>query len=436
MSNAPPGPIELPPLKVEPAGDMRPDQFGMLRQHPGYPPAVILIFEAIASRAEKVLLDYTRDGVAVRYNIDGMWVQTPGRDRMTGDALLMVLKLFAALNPSERRAKQQGFFKGALNKDKYKFELVTEGVKTGERVLLEIRAQKKDIATLKDLGMRDKAAEQLKSWMTRERGLILFSGPLDSGLRTTYRSALNSTDRFMRDFRSVEDKHAPEPDIINVEAEFFDSRAGQTAITILPKLVLREPDVVCVPELNSDVAKSLCELSVKNPLLTMTRIRAVDCVDALQRFTSLHPDLSLFAKSLIGVINQRLVRRLCQCKEAYQPPPQLLHKLGIPPGRVNMLYRERRPLSPEQIQQLQEAKQPVPPPCPQCNGVGYFGRVAIFEMLEVNDSVRQGVAQRAQADQLRELARGAGARSFQEEAILQVALGVTSITEAQRTLKG
>jgi len=414
---------------------MPPDQYGMLRQNPGFAPAMIVMYEGIMARAERVLLDYTREGVSVRYNVDGVWRQAQGRDRMTGDALLVVLKSFALLDPAERRGKQNGFFSATLNKDKFQMELTTEGVKTGERVLLDMRHKKKDIPTLVELGMREKSVEKLKEWMLRDKGLILFSSPADTGLRTTYRAALNSTDRFMRDFRTVENKHRPEPEIINVEPDLFDPEKGEAAHTHIPKMILREPDVICVPEITTESAKVLCEVAVKHSQLTFTRLRAKDCVEAMLRFLMLKPDPEQFAESLIGVVNQRLLRKLCQCKEAYQPPPQLLHKLGIPQGRVSAFYREKKPLTPEQIRQLEEAKQPVPPPCPQCQAGGYYGRTGIFEILEVNDEIREALVKRPQMEHLRSLAQAAGARSFQDEAILQVALGTTSLTEAQRVLK-
>jgi len=429
-------PVQLPPVEVKPAGDIPPDEFGMLRSSPGFAPAMILLYEGMMARGDKVLLDYTRTSVGVRMFIDGIWHPGAERDRTNGDAMLMILKKFADLDPADRRGKQVGSFKAEHQKTKYTVNFTSQGVKTGERVLIELKKIEKDIPKLQDLGMRDKSVEVLKEWMTREKGLLLFSSPPDAGLRTTYRSALNTTDRFMRDFRSVEDKQSPEDEVINVEPEFYDSAAGENPTTHLRKLLLREPDVVCFPNMTDpETAAAACDAIKNNDQLVITRIRAKDCAEALLRFLMLKPDAEVFAESVIGVVNQRLIRKLCQCKEAYQPPPQLLQKLGIPAGRVSAFYREKQPLTAEQVRQLEEAKQPIPGPCPQCRQVCYFGRVAIFEMLEVNDAIRKALLKSPKVEILRKLAKEAGSRSFQDEAILQVALGETSLTEAQRALK-
>jgi type II secretory ATPase GspE/PulE/Tfp pilus assembly ATPase PilB-like protein len=140
------------------------------------------------------------------------------------------------------------------------------------------------------------------------------------------------------------------------------------------------------------------------------------------------------APQVKAVLYTRLIRRLCEtCREAVQPTPELLQRLGIPPGRVQVLYRERQPLTPEQQQEMK--KKGIPLICPHCNGLGYRGRIAIFEFLVLDDRMREALAQGAAVDQLKQLSRAAGNRSLQEEGILLVALGTTSLTELQRVLK-
>ena len=134
---------------------------------------------------------------------------------------------------------------------------------------------------------------------------------------------------------------------------------------------------------------------------------------------------------LRGVVYVRLVRRLCEtCREAYQPAPDLLQKLGIPAGRVQVLYREKQPRQPGQ-----ERKRGEPEICPACRGLGYKGRIGIFEIMALDDKMRQAVRKQANIETLKKLARAAGNRTLQEEGILLVALGTTSLTELQRVLK-
>jgi type II secretory ATPase GspE/PulE/Tfp pilus assembly ATPase PilB-like protein len=131
------------------------------------------------------------------------------------------------------------------------------------------------------------------------------------------------------------------------------------------------------------------------------------------------------AKAIIGVVNQRLVRKLCEsCKEAYAPTPQILQQLGIPEGRVQAFYRPPQP-NPEEPKE----------PCQVCGGIGYLGRTAIFELLTVGDTVRNVLATNPKLDVLRQAARRDAMNSLQEEGVLLVAKGVTSLPELMRVLK-
>jgi type II secretory ATPase GspE/PulE/Tfp pilus assembly ATPase PilB-like protein len=133
-----------------------------------------------------------------------------------------------------------------------------------------------------------------------------------------------------------------------------------------------------------------------------------------------------FAPAVTAVLHQRLIRKLCEkCKEAYAPPADLLKRLGIPAGRVQAFYR---PPSPQQGQQ-------APPPCDDCLNVGYKGRTAIFELMLVDDGVRQAVVNTPKVDAIRTAARKAGMRTLQEEGIVLVVKGTTSLAELQRVLK-
>ena len=133
-----------------------------------------------------------------------------------------------------------------------------------------------------------------------------------------------------------------------------------------------------------------------------------------------------FAKAVTLVTGQRLVRKLCEsCKEAYAPPPQLLRQLGIPEGRVQAFYRPPQP-------NADNAKQE---PCQACGAIGYVGRTAVFELLTVGDAVRKVLSADPKVDLIRQAARKDGMSSLQDEGVLLVAKGVTSLPELMRVLK-
>jgi len=138
-----------------------------------------------------------------------------------------------------------------------------------------------------------------------------------------------------------------------------------------------------------------------------------------------------FAATVTAVVNQRLVRLLCEtCRQAYEPPEQLLQKLGIPKGRVEVLFREFQPPPPGT-----KKKRGEPEVCPDCGGLFYKGRTAIFEFTKVTDEMRKALVERPRPEVLHELSHAAGNRTLLEEGVLLVARGATSVNELQRVLK-
>jgi type II secretory ATPase GspE/PulE/Tfp pilus assembly ATPase PilB-like protein len=158
-------------------------------------------------------------------------------------------------------------------------------------------------------------------------------------------------------------------------------------------------------------------------------------VEALLRVLMLKANAESFAKVVAAVLYVRPARRLCEtCRQPYQPAPQMLQKLGLPPGRVNVLYRQWQPPPPEQL--VDEKGNPIPPPiCPSCGGLGYKGRFGIFELLMINDQMRQALVKQPKLEVLRKVAAAAKHRTIKDEGIACVARGISSLNEVQRVLQ-
>ncbi len=417
-------PDELIPVKLTPMGGESSTHDGanllQAKESPAYNPTREMLVDALARRSEAIMLDFTQQAVGVRYQIDGLWTNGDPQDRETGDAMLAVLKTIASLNPADRRSRQQGEYGAKFHKKKFVCKITTQGTKTGERALLQFDDGAAQFEKLSDLGMRDKMAEQVRELLARHEGFVLFSAPPATGLTATISAALGSADRYMRDFKAIEDVHHPEAAIENIDAVTYDSEEGQGPDAALPQLLLKHPDVlICRDLVNLETIDILCDQAKGR--LVVAGVRAKESVEALLRVIAFKVEPQKFADVVSGVLNQRLVRKLCEaCKEAYVPPPQLLKKLGLPAGRVESLYRP--PQQPEEV-------------CPDCGGMGYLGRIAVFELLTVGDHMRQYLAKGAKLDVLRKVARKEGMRSLQEEGILLVAKGVTSLPELMRVLK-
>jgi type II secretory ATPase GspE/PulE/Tfp pilus assembly ATPase PilB-like protein len=229
------------------------------------------------------------------------------------------------------------------------------------------------------------------------------------------------SDRYMRDYAGVLEASSMEPQVENVEITTYDSSQGQTPATVLPALIRKQPNVLVIFDLaNAETVKILCQ-AASDDKLVLANIRAKEAVEALLRVLLLKVGAEEFAPAITAVVNQRLIRRLCEsCKEAYSPPPELLKKLGIPKGWVQSFYRP--PENPEEV-------------CPDCEGIGYLGRTAIFELLNINDEIREVLTKQPKLDALRKAARTTNNRSLQEEGLVVVAQGVTSLAELKRVLE-
>ena len=430
------GEVVLPPLEFKPKVSDRQQQQGLLlacRQVEQFPAAVMLLAQAMENRADQILMDFAQQGVAVRFRVNGLWEAMPPMDRVTGDAVLVVLKRLCLCNPADRRSRQTGKLPFSLNGD-WIVDFMSQGTPTGERVLMRIEPKKPILKTLSDLGMRDKMQELVKAMLNGNDGLAIISGPPGHGLPTSWRIALEAADKFVRDFHIFEDKATAEAELINITQHLYDSAAGENPMTLLPSLLLKQPDVLVLPDfVNEQTAETVCEEVTEEHRHAITKVVAPTAVEALVKLATTYPkQATTLMKIAVGVTNQRLLRRLCdKCRQPFQPTPQLLQKLGIPAGRVQVLYQPFIPPPPEQ--RVDAKGNPIEIEiCKQCGGRGYFGRIGVFEFLTVNDAIRAAVLKQPNAAFVTPVAVQQGHRGLQEEAILTVALGLTSLQELQR----
>jgi type II secretory ATPase GspE/PulE/Tfp pilus assembly ATPase PilB-like protein len=361
----------------------------------------------------------------VRQHIDGVWHNSEARDRESSDVMLAVMKTLANLSATERRKKQESKF-GAKYKDhSYVCPVISQGVPTGERVVVELLGgYQRNFKTYEDLGMRPKLAEQWSALMASDKGLLVIAGVPGGGITTLTDVSLMETDRLLRDFAAIEEENHREREIVNIEVTTYSAAKGEKPATVIPGLIRKYPNVYVLRELTDPEAAKLLIGEVRDEdRLLITSVHAKDAAEALLRMLQQKVPQRDFAATVTAVLATRLIRKLCDaCKVAYAPTPDLLKKLGIPQGKVEALYRQPKP---EEIEK----------PCPECGNLAFKGRTGLFELLVVDDTIRQILVKQPQLDLLRKASRAAGMRTFQEEGLLLVAKGVTSLAELQRVLK-
>ncbi|MDR2115285.1 MAG: Flp pilus assembly complex ATPase component TadA [Planctomycetaceae bacterium] len=409
------------------------------RNAPGYNLFRENIYDALISNATSLMFDFTPERTAIRHQVDGVWLDLAPVPRVTEKAknkdiyeeMLESAKLLIGANPNDRRSRQIGTFiaiLGGKKKKRYEVEFISQGTKTGEAVMIQFTASKVPFKSLDELGMRAEVQKKLMEQINASRGIFIISAPPANGLRSSMDVFIRVCDRFTRDVVNIEDAAIPTEVIENVVLVRYDSSKGETPITVLPDALFKEPHALIVRDTSTLETLQLCCNEVDKERLFITTIRAKDGVEAIFRFLATKISPQLFIPRLNGVINQRLIRRLCPvCKEPYQPAPQLLQQLGLRPDQVKEFYRTRTPLP-----ESEEKKRGV---CPNCNGIGYRGRTALFELLILSDSVRELILSNPNPALIRQQFAKEGQTSFLYEGIHLLIKGETTVEEFSRIMK-
>ena len=426
----------IPPIQFVPAGDSEDEQKAVLKTvkpSPGFPAAAQLIAESIQKESVTTVLDFTPQQVSIRFQIDGLWHSGAPMDRETGDYMLATLKKIAGLEYRERRARQEGKFNTLYLKKKQSVRVVSQGIKTGERVAIYLDWKKPPMETAEQLGMRPSMTKQLSQILENPAtGMVLVTAIPGEGYTSAWRGVLSVCDRLTRDYFVIEEKNEVEEEVINVYSVEFDRSKGENAMTPIPQLLLKQPDVLAFNELpDADTIDAVVGLSKDKKMPVFARSPGKNAFDGVLRLMALKPNVAELAERLEAVVAMRLIRKLCDdCKISFAPHPNLLKKLGIPPGRIAELFKPMV-YQPGMVDENEKEIEP----CSHCHGIGYKGRTGIFELLKFNDELRKALIQTPRYDQVIPVAQRHGHVTLQQEGIVLVARGLTSIDELQRILK-
>ncbi len=397
------------------------------RQNPGFMVARRLVADAIARRGDILMMDLTANAATLKISIDGMWFDAEAPAVEEAFPAVDSLKILCGLNPQDRINPQQGQFRTVYAGTKLKSTLITQGNGTMERAIIRLEPEKCPFKSLDQLGMRPEIIEKVKGHIAAEKSAFIFSAPAGQGLRTTVHVTLNVSDRFMREYAALEATNMRYDEVENVPVTTFDPTNREALIEALRKLVHMDPNVVVFRDIpDGEILEIVARDALEENRLLLTTTRANDTVQALLQIASLQPKSESFPQLVGGVLCQRLVRRLCdKCRQPYAPQPQLLQQLGLPPGSVQAFFQPGPP-NPEKPEEV----------CEQCAGIGYFGRIAVFEYLAVNDQIRQLLAQGADYNTLYAAAVQSGMVPMFNEGIYLAAGGLTSIQELMRVFRG
>jgi len=391
----------------------------------GYKMAYDLLSDATWRRADNIMFSPTAQEYNVTYYVDGAGLKQPSMPSDQAKFIIHFLKNIADLDIKEKRKPQKGAFVVAKGKETVEWEVTTAGSTAGEQILIKLLSVK-DIAKLDEVGLMPDQFEQLNSLSRLKQGLFIVAGPKKSGVTSTFYALLRNHDAFMNSINTLE-KH-PSSEVLNITQNVYSpSDTGTTTYAKkLQEVIRMGPDIVGVADCeDSETARSACA-GAKDGKVIYVALEADSVIQALAKWLKLVGDKRLAADTLLGISNQRLLRKLCkECRQAYAPNKDIVRKFNINPEKTKVLYRAGKVIY---------DKHGKPSECESCQGAGYVGRTAVFEMIIINDDLRKIIRDAKSLPEIGTHFRRAKMLYLQEQALRKVIAGITDINEMIRVL--
>lgn len=372
-----------------------------------------LLSQAVRDNASDIHIEPFETRSVVRFRVDGTLKDVVEPHRALHAALVSRIKVMAELDIAEKRLPQDGRIALRLGGRPVDVRISTLPTAHGERVVMRLLDKEAGRLNLAKLGMSPAALQQIQELVKQPHGIILVTGPTGSGKTTTLYAALSCVDASVTNVMTVEDP--VEYDLDGISQTQVNPRIEMDFARALRAILRQDPDVIMIGEIRDLETAQIAVQSSLTGHLVLATLHTNDTASSITRLTDMGVEPFLLSSSLIGVLAQRLVRRLCpSCKEAYTPDANELAVLAKA-GRPAQLYR--------------------PKGCAACGNIGYRGRTGIYELLIVDDGLRRMVHARDSDQQLREYAQRNGMLNLRDDGLRWVVSGDTSLEEVIRVTR-
>jgi len=376
------------------------DLLQLARQTPVIRLVNMILFEALRRRASDIHVHPQENKLVIRFRIDGMLVDAFSPPISLAPAISSRLKVMTELDIANRHTPQDGHTSVRVGQRKVDIRFSCIPTVYGERLVLRLLDQTATQLSLDEIGMMRPMQAQLLDLMERPTGIVLVTGPTGSGKTTTLYAALSRVDRSSRNVMTIEDP--VEYHLDGISQMQVNAKRGVTFAAGLRSLLRQDPDVILVGEIRDGETAQLAIQASLTGHLVLATLHTNDAPSAIPRLVDIGIEPYLITSSLLAVIAQRLLRRTCQ---ACHGSGQALTPDGRPAGR-----------------------------CETCYGVCYKGRLAVYEIMTMNDELRTLTATRSDAVTLYAKAIDAGFHPMREDALAKVRLGLTDEAEVYRVL--
>ncbi len=371
----------------------------------------LIISKAVESKASDIHIEAFEGQLKVRYRIDGILYDTESPPKRLQPAIISRIKIMAEMNIAERRLPQDGRVRLRVLGKKVDLRVSTIPTIYGESVVMRILDRSNIMLDLDDLGFPPTSKKQFESLIRKPHGIILVTGPTGSGKTTTLYGALDKI-------------NSPDKKIITVEDPIEYQLSGVNQIQVKPKIgltfasglrsiVRQDPDIMMVGEIRDLETAEIAIQSALTGHLVFSTLHTNDASGAITRLLDMGVEHYLAASCLEGILAQRLVRVVCKkCRQEAEPDRQTLRLMGLKDAKGFKIASGKG--------------------CKNCNFTGYRGRLGIFELLIINDELRQLILKKTSSNVIRQQAIALGMTTLREDGWKKVKEGITSVEEVLR----
>jgi general secretion pathway protein E len=375
-----------------------------------------IFLEAIQQEASDIHFEPQENGLQIRYRIDGILLERHIPPKEYQAQMITRIKVMAKLDIAEHRLPQDGRIKLKMGGREIDFRVSTTPVVYGERIVLRILDRSNIILGLHQIGMQERMFTEFSQMIDLPEGIVLVTGPTGSGKTTTLYSAISEIHSSEMNIMTIEDP-------VEYKLPYIAQIGVNTKIhldfaTGLRSILRQDPDIIMVGEIRDGVTAEIAIQAALTGHLVLSTLHTNDAPSALARLADMGIEPYLLSSSIVGVLAQRLVRKICpKCRETYQATAEELKLLDILPSELpqGLLFRGKG--------------------CPFCLGTGYKGRHGIYELMPVNSLIKRQIMKSVDAEEIRRVALNEGMSDLRSSGKALILEGVTTSFEVLRVTK-
>ncbi|MHC5059861.1 MAG: type II secretion system ATPase GspE [Planctomycetota bacterium] len=381
------------------------------------PPVIRLVndvlFRALQLRASDIHIHPYESKIQIRYRVDGILYDTLSLNRNVLPLIISRIKVMAGMDIAERRMPQDGRCSVRLGQREIDLRVSTVPTSFGERSVLRILDKSTGLFNLDELGLSKADLGSFDGVINRSHGVIFVTGPTGSGKSTTLYACLNRIDSVKKNVMTIEDPI--EYQLGGISQMQVASKKGVTFVNALRHVLRQDPDVIMVGEVRDEETAAMCIQSSLTGHLVFSTLHTNDAAGAVSRLLDFGVEPYLVSSSLIAILAQRLLRRICSfCKKPYKPSAAELKELGLGPD------------------ELKDAGFQKGVGCDKCFDTGYRGRIGIYELMPINEEIRELIYRRESAGTIKKKALKFGMKTLRMDGARKAIAGTTTVAEVLR----